>query len=178
MDRETDNDLLVATKDAPLHFDAWLAPHRSLSPRAFFYVMAAIAAVSFIAGLAFLRMGAWPVFGFFGLDVALIYYAFRRNFADARAHQTIQLSDALLKVRKVDAKGKIAAWTLKPYWTRVEIEADGDAARGAEEVHVRLCSHGRGLPVAECLSSPERLEFGAALSEALLAHRKGDRQVS
>jgi hypothetical protein len=37
----------------------------------------------FRRGLAFLLMGAWPVFGFFGLDVLAIYWAFRINFRRA-----------------------------------------------------------------------------------------------
>ena len=42
--------------------------------------MVAIGAVSFVAGVVFLLMGAWPVFGFFGLDVLLLYWAFRLNY--------------------------------------------------------------------------------------------------
>ena len=34
-------------------------------------------------------MGAWPVFGFFGLDVLLIYWAFRLNFRAPRATEDI-----------------------------------------------------------------------------------------
>jgi uncharacterized membrane protein len=37
--------------------------------------MGCIAAVSFAAGIGFLLIGAWPVFGFFGLDVVLIWWA-------------------------------------------------------------------------------------------------------
>ena len=57
-----------------------LYPHRSLTPRGFLILMTFISAVSFIAGMAFLLMGAWPVFGFFGLDVLLLYLAFNLDF--------------------------------------------------------------------------------------------------
>ena len=43
--------------------------------------MLCIGAVSFVCGLLFLVLGAWPVFGFFGLDVLLIYWAFQRQFS-------------------------------------------------------------------------------------------------
>ena len=46
-------------------------------------VMLAVAGVSFVAGLVFLIAGAWPVTGVFGLDVALIYWAFRANYRAA-----------------------------------------------------------------------------------------------
>ena len=34
--------------------------------------------------MVFLLAGAWPVFGFFGLDVLLVYWAFRLNYRRAR----------------------------------------------------------------------------------------------
>ena len=64
----------------PTLFSAVLTPHRSLSATGFVIVMALVGGVSFAAGIAFLLMGAWPVFGFFGLDVLLIYLAFRANY--------------------------------------------------------------------------------------------------
>ena len=45
--------------------------------------MGFIGAVSFVAGIAFAMIGAWPVLGFFGLDVALIWYAFNATTAPA-----------------------------------------------------------------------------------------------
>ena len=70
-------------------------PHRSLGP-------ARIpdpddchsGAVSFVAGFVFLLIGAWPVFGFFGLDVVLIYLAFKLNYRAARLYETIDLTPA------------------------------------------------------------------------------------
>ena len=53
--------------------------------------MAGVCAVSFVAGVAFLIIGAWPVFGFFGLDVVLIYWAFRVSFAERRDYERIEL---------------------------------------------------------------------------------------
>ena len=73
--------------DQPELFSALLTPHRSLNRTGFLVLMTFIGAVSFIAGMAFLLMGAWPVLGFFGLDVLAIYWAFRINFRSARAPQ-------------------------------------------------------------------------------------------
>jgi uncharacterized membrane protein len=62
-------------------FSAIVTPHRSLSSTGFLIVMAALGGVSFVAGMVFLMLGAWPVFGFFGLDVLLVYWAFRPTTA-------------------------------------------------------------------------------------------------
>ena len=40
----------------------------------------------------FLLIGAWPVFGFLGLDVLLIYIAFRANFRAARAYEEVTVT--------------------------------------------------------------------------------------
>lgn len=75
-----------------VYFDASLTPHRSLSPRAFLIVMSVIGGVSFIAGLAFVSMGAFPVLGFFGLDVLIIWLAFRRNFRSLKQRTLVRVT--------------------------------------------------------------------------------------
>ena len=78
------NDFDPATAELTL-FSALLTPHRSLNRTGFLVLMAFLSLISFAAGVVFLLMGAWPVFGFFGLDVLAIYWAFRINFRRARA---------------------------------------------------------------------------------------------
>src|SRR5262245_31511559 len=76
----------------PTLFSAILTPHRSLSAMGFLILMAAVGLVSFVAGIVFLIMGAWPVFGFFGLDVLLIYLAFRANYRAATAVEEVTVT--------------------------------------------------------------------------------------
>src|SRR6201990_2781855 len=71
-------------------FAARLTPHRSLNRTGFIVLMVFLSVLSFAAGMAFLLKGAWPVFGFFGLDVLVIYWAFRVNFR--RAQDTEEIS--------------------------------------------------------------------------------------
>ena len=132
---------LAAPKAPGVLFDAMLTPHRSLNRRGFIILMSLVAGVSFIAGMAFLLMGAWPVFGFFGLDVALIYLAFRLNYRAARAHETVQLSANELRVRSVSARGEVRGWSFQPYWVRVSCET-GPEGVPDEDSQVVLASHG------------------------------------
>src|SRR5712691_1655018 len=92
--------------DAPL-FSAIITPHRSLSSIGFLVLMAAIGIVSFLAGILFLALGAWPVVGFFGLDVLLIYWAFRLNYRSARAYEQFTVTPSELTVRNVSQHGRI-----------------------------------------------------------------------
>src|SRR6202034_2304184 len=95
----------------PEIFSALLTPHRSLNRTGFLLVMAFVSVVSFGAGLAFLLMGAWPVFGFFGLDVLAIYWAFRINFRRARACEEIRITPSELRLRRVNHRGHIVEFT-------------------------------------------------------------------
>ncbi len=149
--------------EAPaLHFNAVLHPHRSLGPRGFCLLMGFICTVSFVAGIAFALQGAWPVFGFFGLDALAIYIAFRLSYRSGRLFETVQLSDERLTVRRCFPNGKSLSWSFSAHWVRVKLET-WDVGKGA----VRLASHGRDVAVGSFLTVEERAAFADALEDAL-----------
>jgi uncharacterized membrane protein len=145
---------------APSVFDATLRPHRSLEPRGFVLLMAAVAGMSFVSGIAFVLHGAWPVMGFFGLDVAAVYIAFRINYRAADASERVVLSETELLVERHRRGRLIGRWTFQPYWLRIEI---GDEARTG----VVLLSHGRSVCVGSFLSPDEQAGFAEALKASL-----------
>ena len=75
----------------PAIFSALITPHRSLGSTGFLMLMLLVGGISFVAGLVFVIAGAWPVMGFFGLDVLLIYWAFRVNYRRARAYELARM---------------------------------------------------------------------------------------
>src|SRR6476620_5993321 len=97
-------------------FSALLTPHRSLNRTGFVVLMVFLSVVSFATGLAFLLMGAWAVFGLFGLDVLAIYWAFRVNFLRGRAGEEISVTPSELRVRRVSHRGHVVEWVLNPLW--------------------------------------------------------------
>ena len=153
----------------PTLFSAIITPHRSLGGVGFFVLMGVVSIVSFAAGMVFLLMGAWPVFGFFGLDVLLIYWAFRVNYRRALAYEEVMVTPSELRVRKVSHRGKVAEWSLNPLWVR--LDRDTHAEFGIERLF--LVSRGRRLPIAGFLSPPEKESFAAALSAAIGEARRG-----
>ena len=106
--------------DQPTLFSARVTPHRSLNRTGFMVLMIFIGAVSFVAGVAFLLMGAWPVFGFFGLDVLVIYWAFRINFRSAEATEDIVVTPTELRVRRVSHRGHVIEWSFNPLWVQLD----------------------------------------------------------
>jgi uncharacterized membrane protein len=153
----------------PTLFSAIITPHRSLGGLGFFILMGVVSVVSFAAGMVFLIMGAWPVFGFFGLDVLLIYWAFRINYRRALAYEEVMVTPTELRIRKVSHRGKVAEWTLNPLWVR--LDRDTHAEFGIERLF--LVSRGRKLPIAGFLSPPEKESFAAALGAAIGEAKRG-----
>lgn len=149
-------------------FDALLHPQRSLSGTGFLILMSVLAGISFVAGMAFLSIGAWPVLGFFGLDVLLIYFAFRLNYRSGRAYQTVRLTDTELIVCDIDPRGRERSWRFEPTWLRVELE-EPPGPRSA----LALCSHGGTLVIGAFLTPEEKQEFAQALRQALRDWRAG-----
>jgi uncharacterized membrane protein len=153
----------------PALFSAVVTPHRSLSGAGFLIVMAAVGAVSFAAGTAFLLLGAWPVFGFFGLDVLLIYWAFRVNYRAAAAFEEVTVTACELRVRQVSPRGKVFEWSFNPLWVRLERESHEEF--GLERLF--LVSRGRRLPIASLLGPQEKESFAAALGAAIGEAKRG-----
>ena len=147
--------------DGTLHFNALITPHRSLGRQGFLVVMGIVVGVNFLAGFLFALKGAWLVAPFCGLDVALVWWAFRANYRAARAHETVQLGENELIVRRVDQYGRATGYSFEPYWVRLDLKENPDETT---ELHLR--SHGRDLEIASFLSVPERRDFADALSRA------------
>ena len=153
----------------PTLFSAMLTPHRSLGGVGFLVLIGVISLVSFAGGLVFTIVGAWPVGGFFGLDVVLIYWAFRVNYRAADAYEEVTVTPSELRVKKVTHKGEMSEWSLNPLWT--QLARDTHEEFGLQQLF--LVSRGRKLPVAGFLSPPERESFAAALSAALGEAKRG-----
>src|SRR5260370_28006392 len=106
----------------PVFRDAVLEPHRSLKPAGFVAIMAVFGGISVVAGTLFVLHGAWPVMGFFGLDVGLVYLAFRINYRSARRQERIRLVADALTVERRGGRGEPWARRLQPHWLRGTLE--------------------------------------------------------
>jgi len=153
----------------PELFSALLTPHRSLSRTGFLAVMAFVTIISFAAGLTFLLMGAWPVFGFFGFDLLAIYWAFRVNFRDAMASEEVRVTPYELRVRRVSHRGHVVEFVLNPLW--VQLDQKSHAEYGIEKLY--LVSKGRRVSIGRFLGPDEKASFAKALMAALRAARRG-----
>ena len=159
-------------RDATI-FAAVLTPHRSLSPTGFLIFMLVLGGLSFVSGMVFLMAGAWPIFGFFGLDVLLVYWAFRINYRAAYAYEEVTVTATELRLRKVSHHGRVSEWTLNPLWVRLDREEHAEF--GIERLY--LVSRGARLSIGSFLGPDEKASLAQALSAALGEARRGPTQT-
>ena len=66
-------------------------------------------------------LGAWPVLGFMGLDIWLLWWLFKRSYLDARRSETLVLTDSELLVDRVAPDGEREEHRLDAYWLRLDV---------------------------------------------------------
>jgi uncharacterized membrane protein len=157
-----------ASAEAPI-FSVVIRPNASLGRAGTMIVIGLIAGVSFVMGLLFAAMGAWPVFGFLGLDVLLVWLAFRAHRRGQRAFEEVRVMPEAVTVRRVDPDGRERELVLNPYWVRI----DRRMVEGEGVVGLMLRSHGRTVEIARDLSPADRATFADALDRALTTARGG-----
>ena len=161
--------LAIGHKDAedptPL-FQAELIPQRSLSLSGFYMTIGLLAGFCGLIGLIFFFAGAWPVIGFLGLDVALVFFAFRASYRHGRLREHVVLEPGLLRLERHWPNGRIQSWRLQPYWTRLSLEGDPQ-----EPTKLMITCKDQTVLFGGFLAPDERASFTKELQEALLSAR-------
>ncbi|CTQ74198.1 DUF2244 domain-containing protein [Roseibium alexandrii] len=156
------------SEDRPF-FTAVLTPYRSLGPNGFLILMFCLGLISFVAGAVFWSIGAWPVFGFFGLDMALIWLAFRLNYASARQFEEIRLSRYEILVRKVGPGKRNLEYRFNPMWVRLSVDKIEDEG----VTKISLTSRGETVDLGNFLNPEDRTSFAGAMINALATAKAG-----
>lgn len=157
----------MATSPARIQaFEATIYPNQPVGRAGFIGLMLGMSSVSLIMAVGFALAGAWPVAGFLGLDILLLYLAFRVVRVRARRREHIRINAEGVLVRRVEADGAAREWRFEPYWVRVLMD---DPPR--RDSWLTLASHGLSLRIGSFLTPAERLELARALRAALSQYR-------
>lgn len=152
---------------AQIYLDAVLEPPRSLSPRGFNRVMLALGAVSLLASLAFIVTGAYPVAGFMGLEILVLWLVFRASFRAQAARTYVRVTADSVLLRKVDGRGHERRASLSSYFARVELDRTANGPHA-----LRLKASDRAYALGEHLTPREREAFARRLDQALAEARR------
>ena len=143
---------------AKARFYRVIRPNQSLNDRTFFWVIGGFGLLSLGLAIGFLILGAWPVVGFFGIDILLVYMAFRRNYRSGEKYETLDLSRNLLKVEQVNPRGDRVAKCFHPHWLTIEFN---EGFRTHNSLYLR--SHGKSLEIASFLGKERKKELANQL---------------
>ena len=153
-------------RDKPI-FAARLTPYRSLSEKGFVLLMLFVGVSCFASGILFVSIGAWPVFGFFGLDALLIWGAFKLNYRSGRAFEEIAVWRDDIEFRQVSPAGRARIHRLNPFWTRFVVERHEEFGI----MRMVLRERNREIDIGSFLNPADRDSFAMAFSAALAKAR-------
>lgn len=92
-------------KEQKPQFCAVLTPHRALDQIGVQIVMVITCLLAAIPGVVFFLMGAWPIVGFLGLDVVLLFWALSKSRQEVNGFEEVTLYADELNVRRVSQRG-------------------------------------------------------------------------
>ena len=145
-----------------LFFEAILRPNRSLSPFGFRLLMSLVALTMLLVGTVFTLLGAWPVIGFCGVELMLLYVMFRLNNRAGSVYERLTLNERTLKVQKYSPTGAFDTWEFEPTWLQVNMDNPPK-----HESQLTVASRNHHLIIGKFLTPEERLELANALKDAL-----------
>ena len=137
--------------------------NNSFSSGGRFLVLGSLAAVVLAISLGFAVNGAWLVFPFAGLDILVVYLAFRYVELRAGDYECITFHDDSIVIES-QHRGRTERFEFNRHWVQITfIEA-----QGVERGRLLLRSHGREVAFGDHLAGEQR----AALARRLKEHLK------
>lgn len=148
-------------------FEAVTKPPAALSARGLRWLCALAAVAAAVPAILFTLMGAWPVLGFLGLEVAVVLglVAMHRRWSRA-AVESVQLTEGRLLVRRTDGRGRQENAELEAYWAQLTLEE----RPGAAPV-LTASARGRTAEIGRFLAAEEKRALAEALQAALRRYR-------
>ncbi|MEO0410907.1 MAG: DUF2244 domain-containing protein [Pseudomonadota bacterium] len=157
----------MSTLPAPHFLDVSLRPNRSLTPAGFAWLMGVLGVISAVAGLWFVLQGAWPITGFFGLDLAALYWAFKVSYKRGELTERICIDDQTMTVHRFMPGDDGQRWSFHPAWVRVEISQPDE-----HSAQLELREQGKSLEIGAFLAPPERSEVASVIRDGLDRRRQ------
>jgi uncharacterized membrane protein len=150
--------------DKPI-FSVTLSPHRSLSPIGMAVFLGGFGALNLVGGTLFWHLGAWPVPGFMGLDVLLVWFALRWNNRQSLRSENVTLTRSELHLCRFDPDGRLLE---KLVFARGFVQVDLEQDHEREIVgRLFLRSRGRVYEFGSFLGAQERLALARSLEKAM-----------
>lgn len=150
------------TQARPL-FAATLTPNRSLGRSGLRVVVATLAVMASIPGMIFFSLGAWPIVGFLGLDVLLVWWAMSSSLRAGRRFEEVTLWPDQLELRQVAPSGEEQLRRFNPFFVKLVIDRDIDERTTG--LHLR--TRDDDIEIGAFLNSDDKTSFAKVFGTAL-----------
>jgi len=140
-------------------FDLMVRRNNSLSTSGRLVVFGLVVFVSVGIGLAFtLVFGAWPILPFAGVEMLILYLAFRHVERHAGDYERLAIAGDRLEVEVLDG-GRYSRFGCNRQWVQLVCDRDGG--------RLALRSHGREFEIGRHLNEQQRLSVARQLGRKL-----------
>lgn len=147
-----------------------LWPYRSLSITGFRFVMLAFAVAILALGFGFFILGAWPVVGFLGVEIGVVWYAFRVNYRSGQLVETIKIGRKDVQIKRTDWRGREHQHKLASPWVEAVL-----IPTNADKDKLVLRHHADHFEIGSFLPPIEKPPLARALNNAFSRMRQGAR---
>ena len=148
-----------------------LWPYRSLSLRGFQIFLIVLTGLMSLIGIGFYLLGAWPVIGFLGLEIFVVWYAFKWNYRSGQLVETVEITPQQVDVTRTDWRGRTTTVRLNGAWIKVELDTK---EKRREKLYLR--HHAHRLEIGAFMPPSEKPSLARALNMAFtrLRYESGD----
>ena len=143
-------------------------PHRSLSAKGFAIVMWGLAGLLFIIGFGFFLAGAWPVIGFLGIELLVVWAAFKLNYRAARHRETILTTIEDVTIESQNPAGQLDKKSFPLGWLRVNLlQTAAQTAKSRHHQKIIFTSHGQQAEIGRHLHPSEKVGLSRDINEMI-----------
>ena len=137
-----------------------LWPYRSLSLRGFRILITVLAILMSLIGLGFYLIGAWPVLGFLGLEIFIVWYAFKWNYRSGQLVETVAITPQKVDITRTDWRGHSKTICLNGVWIKAELDTKEN-----KKCRLYLRQHSNKLEIGAFMPPAEKPSLAFALNE-------------
>ena len=117
-----------------------------------------------------MAMGAWPVLGFMGLEVFLIYIFFKILFHKNNFYEHIILDTKHFNIFYNNKNKTIDTIVLEPTWLQVKLNKT--------EKSLFVLTHGKIIELGKCLAFKEKVSLAKTIDDALFNWKKNNQNFN
>lgn len=143
-----------------------LWPYRSLSQKGFKILMICLGSLMSLIALVFFLLGAWPVIGFLGAEIVIVWLAFKINYRAGQIIERVEISAQRVQVTRINWRGNQTHLCLESPWVRAELQQTPD-----QRPKLYLRAHAKKMEIGAFMPPVEKSGLAKALNQTLAQAR-------